>query len=98
MCGGGSFKKLVQAATLGTSSLADPLVEAVTPKMPDTPSLSGQQATGEAEVAKLKAEAAEKAKEEDLKRKRAIAKGGRKSTILAGDPAKQAEKKNLLGS
>lgn len=94
MCGGGSFKKVLNTVTLGIPAA---LEKVVTPELPSMPTIEEQKGIGEEEVAKVKEEAAAAAKEKDLARKRAIAKGGRKSTILAGAPTRET-KKNLLGS
>jgi hypothetical protein len=114
MCGGGSVKKLtggitkvstlgltdnpIEAVTLGTVKAGKEGVEVlgqtVVPGIPELPPVP-EGATPE----ELKGKAAAKAAAEILERRRRIAKGGRKSTLLAGAEIAQQEqlKKTLLG-
>lgn len=60
-------------------------------------SVVDQQVKAEATVKEAEDKAAGLAKEKSLKRRKAIAKGGRASTILAGKVTSAADKKDKLG-
>jgi len=102
MCGGG-IGKLVKKVVKAPSRLAGKLLEGVIGGQvggsvtPQAPTLQQQQATAEQAVKDAEAKAKALAQEEDLKRRKAIAKGGRQSTILAGRRATSAEKTTLGG-
>ena len=102
MCGGGGIGRLVKKVVNVPVGLAGKLLEGVFGGQvggsvtPQAPTLQQQQATAEQTVKDAEGKAKALAQEEDLKRRKAIAKGGRQSTILAGRQA-TSDKKTTLG-
>jgi hypothetical protein len=104
MCGGGGIGRLVKKVmNVTTGGLAGKLLEDVVggqvggvPQAPQAPTIQEQQAKAEQTVKEAEGKAAALAQEKDLKRRKAIAKGGRQSTILAGRQA-TSDKKTTLG-
>lgn len=104
MCGGGGISKLVKkVANVTTGGLAGKLLEGVIGKqvgggaVPQSPTLQQQQAKADQAVKEAEGKAEALAAEKDLKRRKAIAKGGRQSTILAGRQQAASDKKTTLG-
>lgn len=102
MCGGGSIQKIANVATFGQAGLAkkaaEPVLGALSPKLPDLPDPSKLEAQKSAELEAAKTQASEEAQKKELERRRAVLAGGRQSTILAGQQiAQEQQRKTLLG-
>lgn len=106
MCGGG-IGKIFRKATKVVKSVVDEATGLVgkvlgqdEPERPQitsaAPTLQDQQAKADSAVKAAEDKAAGLAREKSLKRRKAVAKGGRASTLLAGRKA-SADKKDKLG-